>query len=339
MTKKKKQKQITNNKNTTIMKKIFFGILAMAAFAACSNEEQIAAPKGQEIAFGDAFVDNATKAIYENGAVPTEFKVWGNVAGKVAQGEEQNFVALYGQNGANVAGSGVNKVYTCDVVRYWTPSCDFNFAAIVNGSANTVVNGMPTLISYTAAGDNDLLYASATAETDSQGNPSGAGTTTIAGETTPVVAFTFKHLLSRIAFKFTVAADLAEGYTYGVENVKVAGAYATGDCTPAGAWSNQQGTIDALQFANITTVSTTGSVADGAYVIIPGAQNLTITFDAVCYLNGTEIKTYQYTKTVTNELLANNAYTFVAELPVPGNPIKFTVVEVAGFENGGNVNI
>ena len=323
------------------MKKIFVAVMAMATFAACSNEEQIAAPKGQEIAFGDAFVDNATKAIYENGAVPTEFKVWGNVAGKVAQGEEQNFVALYGQNGANVAGSGVNKVYACDVVRYWTPSCDFNFAAIVNGSAKTVVDGMPTAISYTAAGDNDLLYASATAETDSQGNPSGAGTTTIAGETTPVVAFTFKHLLSRIAFKFTVAADLDADYTYGVENVKVAGAYATGECTPAGEWSNQTGSIDALEFANITTVDkTNGSVANGAYVIIPGTQNLTITFDAVCYLNGKEIKTYQYSKTVTNELLANNAYTFVAELPVPGNPIKFTVVEVDGFNTPDtNVNV
>ena len=321
------------------MKKIFIAMMAMAAFAACATEDTIVTPKGNAIAFGDAFVDNTTKVIYEGGAVPTEFKVWGNVAGKVAQDETQSFVALYGKDGAIVEGSGVNKLYTCRVTRYWTPSCDFNFAAIVNGSAKTVVDGMPTVISYTAEGDNDLLYASATAATDEQGTPSGAGTTTIEGETTPVVAFTFKHLLSRIAFKFTVAASLNEDYSYDVTDVKVAGAFATGECTPAGVWSAQDGTmVDPLTFGNVTEVATAGSSAEGAYVIIPGTPTLTITFNAVCKLNGDTIKTYNYTKTVdTQEFSANHAYTFVAELPLPGKEIKFTVVDVDGFADGGNV--
>ena len=316
------------------MKKIFFGILAMAAFAACSNEEQIAAPKGQEIAFGDAFVDNATKVIYENGAVPTEFKVLGNVAGKVAQGEEQNFVALYGEEGANVTGNGVNKVYTCGVVRYWTPSCNFNFAAIVNGSAKTVVDGMPTVISYTAVGDNDLLYASATAETDAQGSPFGVGTTTIDDSTTPVVAFTFKHLLSRIAFKYTVAEDVDPAYTYNVTNVKVAGGYKTGVCTPAGVWSEQTDTMPELTFADIE---------NDAFVIIPGAPALTISLTAEVVFGEVVISTVPYTITLNQTsddtdftFEANHAYTFVVELPKPGEPIKFTVVDVDGFTTNGN---
>ncbi|MBR4969212.1 MAG: fimbrillin family protein [Alistipes sp.] len=323
------------------MKKIFIAMMAMAAFAACATEDTLVAPKGNAIAFGDAFVDNSTKAIYENGTVPTQFKVWGNVAGKVAQGQAQSFVALYGEEGATVKGSGVEKLYTCDKIRYWTPSCDFNFAAIVNGSAKTVVNGMPTVISYTAEGDNDLLYASATAATNEQGTPSGAGTTTIEGEATPVVAFTFKHLLSRIAFKFTVAASLNEDYSYDVTDVKVAGAFATGECTPAGVWSEQKGImVNPLTFGNVTNVATAGSSATGAYVIIPGTPTLTITFNAVCKLNGDTIKTYNYTKTVdTQEFLANNAYTFVAELPVPGKEIKFTVVEVDGFTTPADGNV
>ena len=71
------------------MKKFFFGILAIAALAACSNEEQIAAPKGEAIAFGNAFVDNSVRAIDPSyGATNkvdgvdvrnhiTSFKVWG----------------------------------------------------------------------------------------------------------------------------------------------------------------------------------------------------------------------------------------------------------------------
>ena len=33
---------------------------------------------------------------------------------------------------------------------------------------------------------------------------------------------------------------------------------------------------------------------------------------------------------------ANHAYTFVVELPKPGEPIKFTVVDVDGFTTNGN---
>ena len=311
------------------MKKIFVAVMAMAAFAACSNEEQIAAPQGQEIAFGDAFVDNATKAIYEGANKLTQFTVWGSV----------NNVPLYGTTGATVEGDAYDGIWTCDETRYWTPSCNFKFFATAHATVaeSDVVDGIPTKFSYTADGTTDLLCSTgiATATTDAAGTPTAVaeGSLKKVGEES-VVAFTMKHLLSRIAFKFTVAADLYPDYTYGVENVQVTGAYATGDCTPAGVWSNQDGAIGALQFANIATVDkTNGSAAEGAYVIIPGTQDLTIKFDAVCYLNGTEIKTYQYSIPVTNELLANNAYTFVAELPLPGNPIKFTVVEVDGWDD------
>ena len=318
------------------MKKIFVAVMAMAAFAACSTEEQIAAPKGQAIAFGDAFVDNATKAIYEGGAVPLQFTVWGNVAGK----SSSDIVALYGDSGALVKGSGVvETLYTCDVTRYWTPSCDFNFAAIVNGSAKTVVDGMPTVISYTAAGDNDLLYASATAETDAQGTPSGTGTATIAGATTPVVAFTFNHLLSRIAFKYTVAADVDSAYTYNVTNVKVAGGYKTGVCTPEGVWSEQTGTMPELTFADIE---------NDAFVIIPGAPALTISFTAEVVFGGKVISTKDYTKTLNTDadsdaddftFAKNTAYSFNVVLPKPGEEIMFSITTVDNFGTGSEVNV
>ena len=329
------------------MKKIFIAMMAMAAFAACATEDTIVTPKGQAIAFGDAFVDNATKAIYENGAVPTEFKVWGNVAGKVAQGEEQNFVALYGEDGATVTGSGVNKVYTCNVVRYWTPSCNFNFAAIVNGLAKTVENGLPTLISYTANGDDDLLYAAATAETNASGAPSGT-IATVSDKS--VVAFTFKHLLSRVAVKFTNKSASAD-YTYTVKDIQISNAYASGDYTIASeTWSGTGAMTTPLTFSAITTAIAQNATvaATGAYVIIPGTPALSISFTAEVVFGGQVISTKPYTKTLNTDaesaaddftFAKNTAYSFNVELPTPGEEIKFSITTVDNFGTGSDVTV
>mgnify|MGYP002514158703 CR=1 FL=1 len=44
------------------MKKLFIAILGVAAFAACSQELTVDAPKGAAIAFDNAFVENSTRA-------------------------------------------------------------------------------------------------------------------------------------------------------------------------------------------------------------------------------------------------------------------------------------
>ena len=314
------------------MKKIFVAVMAMAAFVACSNEEQIATPKGPAIAFGDAFVDNTTKAIYEGEKKLTEFTVWGNV----------NNVALYGTTGATVSGDAYNGIWTCDEVRYWTPLCNFAFFATAHATvaAGDVTNGIPTKFSYTADGTTDLLCSKgvATARTDEAGTPTAvaAGSLKTVGEET-VVAFTMKHLLSRIAFKYTVDADVDPDYTYNVTGVKVAGGYLTGVCTPAGVWSEQTGTMPELTFADIEK---------DAFVIIPGAPKLTISLTAQVVFGGEVISTVPYTITLnqTSEdtdftFVAGHAYTFAVELPAPGKEIKFTVETVDGFGSNADINM
>ena len=307
------------------MKKIFVAVMAMAAFVACSNEEQVAAPQGQAIAFGDAFVDNSTKAIYEGTNKLTQFTVWGNV----------NDVPLYGETGATVTGNAYNGVWICSETRYWTPSCEFEFFATAHATvdAGDVVNGIPTKFSYTADGETDLLCSTAVAkaETDEAGTPTATadGSLKTIGDET-VVAFTMKHLLSRIAFKYTVAADVDEAYTYNVASVKVSGAYASGVYTVAdGEWSEQTGTMSDLTFNN------TGD----AFVIIPGAPALTISLTAEVVFGGEVISTVPYTVTLNQPDVddrdftfeAGNAYVFAVELPVPGKEIKFTVENVENF--------
>ena len=318
------------------MKKIFAAVMAMAAFVACSNEEQVAAPQGQAIAFGDAFVDNSTKAIYEGDHKLTEFTVWGSVEG----------VPLYGSQGATVRGNAYNGVWTCSETRYWTPSCEFEFFATAHATvaAGDVGDGIPTKFSYTADGETDLLCSTAVAkaETDEAGTPSATtnGSLKTIGDET-VVAFTMKHLLSRIAFKYTVAEGVDPAYTYNVTNVTVSGAYASGVYTVAnGEWSEQDGTMSDLTFNN------TGD----AYVIIPGAPELTISLTAEVVFGGEVISTVPYTVTLnkTNEdrdftFEAGNAYVFAVELPVPGKEIKFTVENVENFgtptPGNGDINM
>ena len=59
------------------MKKILFAVFALAALASCTNNEVIELNQ-QAIAFGDVFVDNATRADYSQaGKLVGSFKVYG----------------------------------------------------------------------------------------------------------------------------------------------------------------------------------------------------------------------------------------------------------------------
>ena len=320
------------------MKKIFFGILAIAAFAACSNEEQIAAPKGQEIAFGDAFVDNATKAYDNNENLLNEFQVWGNLTGN------GNTVQLY--NGATVSRGGqvYGEPWSCNVTRYWTPSCDYDFVAIAHAKSVTLgADFLPTTITYVADGDKDLLLSEVVeASTDEA--------CVITGATDGVVAFTMKHLLSRVAVKFTNKSASAD-YTYTVKDIQISNAYASGDYTIASEkWNGTGAMTTPLTFSAITTAIAQNATvaATGAYVIIPGTPALSISFTAEVVFGGKVISTKTYTKTLNADAestaddftFANNtAYSFNVELPTPGEEIKFSIATVDNFGTGSDVNV
>ena len=182
------------------MKKIFIAIAALATIAACNKAEVVEAPQGDAIAFGDAFVDNATKAIYNEANDIKGFTVWGNV-----QGTNTDPLALYPEGATVERGSaGLGAAWTCSVARYWTPSASYNFTAIANGTGTDLVNGIPTKISYSInSGDPaDLVYGATTAATDESAVP------TVGVNSAKVVTFTMQHLLSRIQVTFQ---NLMEG--------------------------------------------------------------------------------------------------------------------------------
>lgn len=318
------------------MKKIFISILAIAALAACNKEEAVEVQKGDAIAFGDAFVDNATKAIYENASGLTGFTVWGNV-----DGINDTPLALYGNSGATVLRNSkdLGVAWDCDVVRYWTPSADYNFTAIANGTAQTCVNGIPTVIAYTQNTTDpndpaDLVYGTAVAETDETCVPTGDvnGTT---------VEFTLRHLLARVKVQFT--NQIAPDYTYDITNVKIntakSGVYTIANATDADpatiAWAPSAEKVD-LPYTSITGLAGTPTSA-GAQLIIPGAP-VGLSFDYVLNFNSTPIYSTTVTKTVTTALAEGHSYNLNVVLKA-GNEIDFTITALTDWTSDTTVDI
>ena len=308
------------------MKKILLSVFAVAALASCIQNETI--NPLTPIGFGDAFVNNSTKAIYEGETKVESFKVWGTYKG------DSDWAELY--NGSTVTrdGKAYGVAWTCLDKRYWAEDCDYKFYAVVDDADATIVTadkGVVKSISFTANGSNDLLYGYQEEDTHT--------------EIPDLVAFQMNHLLSKISFKFTAHEDLLAGYTYKVNSVKVADAFATGVYTVAdngtdGSWTSQKDAMAKLTLTVPTTAIAANGVvaASDAYVIIPGAAPLKITIEAQLLFNGSN---YGPAETFNIELTDAKAvdfqkgyhYAFNVILPTPENTIDFTIQKVNGFED------
>lgn len=294
------------------MKKILCAVLALAAMASCSKEYIVAENK-QAIGFGEAFVDNGTRADYSQLNKPVEaFKVYGTLTGSYG-----NTVQIF--NGANVTKPSGNYfnggvydstvAWLCDQTQYWVPNASYEFAAIVDGVAETTTT-LPEKIKFTVAdgtGNKDLLYATAEASVDNDGDPN-----------VDLVAFSFNHLLSKVMF--TVNSNIGAGYSIKVTGITVEGVAEKGIYTvDGGTWA---------QDGNTTTTLTFGS--EGAYEtrqILPVAQTLNVTISYDIYFGGTKISAATKSGEIAKTFAKNTVYNIVATITMT-NEIEFTVKEV-----------
>ena len=299
------------------MKKLFIAVLAVAGLASCMQDEVLSQDQAA-IEFGDAFVDNATKAIYDDKNYVKAFKVWGTVTG-----EDNTTVALYeGANVKDTAAEGVKNygaAWTCDVTRFWTPNCDYAFYAVAHGTV-TATNGVPTSIAYEVSEVEpiDLLYGETTKTTkDDLAVP----------EDGALVKFNMQHLLSRVKVSFTnaVKQEEASPYTYTISNVEIKtwkqGTYTVNAATPWTRLSDGDATLTFTNPANAVAKGATVS-AGGAQLVIPGAD-VVVSFDYELNFNGAVI----YSDTVSgsvNGLEAGHSYNITATLNL-NNEIQFTV--------------
>ena len=292
------------------MKKTFIALLAIASVAACNKAEVIETAEGEAIEFGNAFVDNATKADYSTDDVE-EINVYGTVNGvKIFDYATVEKTDIYGE------------AWTCDVTQYWIEGAAYKFAALVDVPQAKIkaddATGMPVSFTYTADGVTDVLYDYAVAT----GKASGEN---------DIVSFTFKHLLAKAYFTATSETNDAR-YTYSITNVKVTSTYPDGTYTvytspeadAVGTWGSY-GAASSTAFASIVNVVYNTPKTNAEILLIPGAT-VGVSFDYTLYIDENKVITKTYTKADVVTLAQNSVYNFNISLSA-NEPIQFTVTE------------
>lgn len=290
------------------MKKLL--ILSLAAFAmvACVNEEVTELPKGDEIVFDNAFIDNATRVGYATVADLEEFNVWGWI--------ENGNVAIF--NGNTVSKTNGQWTYA-EEKQYWYPGNHYYFEALADaevGNVTTEGHALKSVVFNNVDGEDDLLYAAE--------NRAAADL----GATNGPVALTFKHLLSKVNFTFTTAFPGVDEVT--ISEVKMT-VPAEGTYTFGEGWAINGTATTTLDF---------GAAAAGVELLtIPtdATQEYAIEFKVTIVKDGVVIYEPTKTSTVTGVAIeAGHAYNFVAEITPESlnlEDIVFNVNDVNGWEN------
>lgn len=301
------------------------------SLGSCSSDETIDAIQGEAITFGDAFVENSTRATdpsYGEKKPIDSFNVWGTVTGNTS-----NTINVF--NGATVTRGeqAYGNAWTCDQTQYWIPSATYNFMAIAHGTvASSDANNMPLTISYTADGSTDLLLGELSNK--------GIKTVTTDGSATPEenpVAFTMSHLLSKVVFTFTNTDNSA---TLTVSDIKMTGSNQNGTYTINGdntGWTSDTPYGDTpLDFGGDVTIETgennTGT-SEYERLIIPGTYDITISFKINDDKGGQE---QVVSTTISHTFAIGNSYNFTADIKSGLTYIVFQIESTEWAEGSDN---
>ena len=316
-------------------------MFAVAALAACTTEQTTVAPQNEAIGF-DTFVDNSTRAT----DITTENIANFGVYGTVTKGNS----ALIFDN-TKVEKNGTAYIYS--PAQYWIAAAEYDFLAFAPyqkgegatwtyapTNAQLAQNGTFSFNNETAAADQDVVYAYTTKTTEA----------TLTAENTQAVSFTFKHILSKVAFSFT--NTFTDGVTtLSVYNVKINNTAKTGTMAivdgedkawegvdnlvvPFGDQANAVNTLKAKAIAN-----NNGTLKLDHHYVIPAERAYNITFDVDLYQAGVYLATYNHTINSTIDFAKNGNYVLSVKLAPesidPDNelyPIEFTVNEVEDWD-------
>ena len=326
------------------MKKIFFAVLALAGLAACSTEDVVSRPQGAAIGF-DTFVNNTTRVATD--LTSENLKNFG-VYGTVAKGEN---AALIFNN--TMVYKGVDG-FKYDVPQYWIAGANYTFTAIApQTGAKWSYNPETTILSFdnaAAAAEQDVLFAYAAKATKTE----------LTEQNTQPVAFIFKHILSKIAFKFE--NTFADGNpTLSIYNVKINNTAKNGTMLVTDgvdqAWVDADDLVvpfgtqkDNVNLNKDAAIGNGANLVVAHQYIIPAEREYVITFDVDLYQAGVYLATYNHEVTKTINFAKNGNYSLNVELAPntvdPDNdtlyPIKFTVEKVENWDpatGGTDVNV
>lgn len=311
------------------MKKILFAMFAVAALASCAQDEIVGKYNQEAIGFGNAFVDNATKAAtdpsYNNTNKPlTQFFVYGAVKGvNIFDGD----LVSKGQHDYTAAWD----IEAGTPTQYWIDGADYIFDAVVD--ATEVVQDAATKLPVTLKYDNqyqkDMLHDRVT----TTGKPA---------ENNGLVTFTFPHLLSKVKFTVTnTTASTATTYRYTISDI-VFTANLTGDYKVAdGTWENVSAGNYSIDDITVDSAKTEECAAEVLFVPSTDVANdkidVALKVNVVMYdtVAGTWKTITTTTKTYTDviALAANTAYNINITVGLDDD-IKFTATAMDEWANG-----
>lgn len=319
------------------MKKLFTILAVAAAVVACQKNEIVSLDKGEAISFGNAFVENSVRATdpsYSANDIAS-FKVYGTV-----DASNGNPVVIYPGAIVTKGTADYGAAWTCkdaegnEIKQYWVPGATYKFVGIVDGdkenvSKTTLVNGMPTIISYTADGVTDLLCQTIDKVAKTDGTPNG------------LVAFNFNHLLAKVNFTVKNNSTDADKYSFVVKNIAFAGNTEGVYNVANAAWDATQFTTGSTAVGNgtdktiIVATKAASSELNTEVLFLPGTYSVSFTVDIL--YDGTVITTTNYPASgpYSHALEAGKAYNFIAEVAV-GELIQFTVTEQPEWDTPTN---
>lgn len=338
------------------MKKTFLAIALAATMISCSKDEVVS--KHQEaIGFDKTFVNNSTRSVSdpsfssaEGGNMFDDFAVFGFVEGAVLFDGTQV--------SKDIENTDLTKTdWKYAGTQYWIAGANYNFNAVApmtdGGWTKTEATKDATTLSFTNNGTTDLLYAYATQQ--------GAVSNNAA------VAFTFRHVLSKVKFSFENAYN-ATNATIKVKDIQITNPHKTGNVVLNGsstAWSDNATADDfTLDFGMATDDEATDDAKENVEVayaygetyesqkellLIPSASEFeyNVTFKVDLLISGTSVKEYTHTASVNFTPVAGQSYDIKAVINAknidPNNeqePIEFTVNTLPGWGDTTNdVNI
>ncbi|MBO7265136.1 MAG: fimbrillin family protein [Alistipes sp.] len=324
------------------MKKIFIAVLAVAAFASCSQEHVVVEQPKAAIGF-DTFVENSTRA---NDLTVGNFDF--GVYGTVTKGNS----ALIFNN------QEVKKDFTYSPAVYWIAEASYTFGAFapytdrawsyeLAGTDSTdkiyAQNGTVTFNNGTAAANQDFIYAYQTATTgDLKAQPAP-------------VTFIFSHMLSKVAFNFTNTFDDDDRTSLKVYNVKINNTALEATMPIVGGvddvWTAKTENNDLMvafgeAVANNVALFGNGESFPVAHqYVIPVERTYNITFSVDLYMAGVYLATYNHVINAKIDFAKNGNYSLNVMLsPSTVNPdaqlypIEFSVERIEDWDNGNTVD-
>lgn len=335
------------------MKKTLLLVAAAVALVACSNEETVRQSAPEAIGFDNAFVENSTRSVndpsFDADNMFSDFAVYGYVEGATLF--DGTRVAKVGDAGLTDFTDQENTDWKYNGTVYWIAGANYKFHAVApltdGGWTNNGTVADQAALSFTNNGTTDLLYGYYAEQGKVSGND--------------YVAFTFRHILSKVKFSFKNDYN-ATNATIRVKNIQITDAYATGNVVLTDAnttWSAQNGTL-LLNFGNAATtavdaeqtidhLSTVESYNE--LLMIPGAgpavvdakNTYTVTFTVDLLVGGSVVKSYNHIINAEFAPVAGNSYNLTATINPenidPANeqePIEFTVTAIDGWDEDYN---